>query len=429
MTDTLQEVTMIDSSLQNIFLGRQPILDRQQQMFAYELLFRSAGYEAGNHADFQDASLATATVITNAFSEFSMAEALGPYRGFIKIDRELLFSDLIEALPPKRVRFELLGSIRPDDEVIRRCHGLLERGFSLAVNISPQLDESFESLMPLVEIIKVDLRAVGKSIPEDFVARLRRFGKKLLAEKVETPEQKQRSQELGFDLFQGYHFARPTVISGKKLNPSQLSLVRLLGLILEDADTSALENAFKLEPGLTVNMLRLTNSVSCGLSTRITSLRHAITILGRRQLQRWLQLLMYANASDAVHSVNPLLQLAATRGRLMELLTERTQAGNRESAEQAFMIGIMSLMPALLGVTMNDILAQLPVAPRVKQALSEHTGMHGQLLRLVESSEAGASALQEALAQCPSVNPMVFGECLTHALGWANNLGREREAE
>jgi len=139
---------------------------------------------------------------------------------------------------------------------------------------------------------------------------------------IESLEAERILSELDCDLFQGYYFAKPTIIVGKRLNPSQLALIRLLALVMEDAETSALESAFKTEPGLTVNMLRLTNSVSCGLSTKITSLRHAITILGRRQLQRWLQLLVYTNPKGAGQGVNPLLQLAATRGRLMELLAE-----------------------------------------------------------------------------------------------------------
>lgn len=152
----------------------------------------------------------------------------------------------------------------------------------------------------------------------------------------------------------------------QKLKPAQASLLRLLALVVEDADTPAIEEAIKIEPGLTLNLLRLTNSVDQRSIVRITSLRHAITVLGREQLQRWLQLLLYAGRNDNTTSgANALLQLAATRGRLMELLAERVQSSNREFADQAFMTGILSLMPALLGVTMATILAQLPVATHV----------------------------------------------------------------
>ena len=230
-------------------------------------------------------------------------------------------------------------------------------------------------------------------------------------------------------MFQGYFFAKPTLIVGKKLNPPQLVLIRLLGLVFEDADTSAIEAAFKTEPGLTVNMLRLTNSVACGLSINVTSLRHAITILGRRQLQRWLQLLIFTTPKGGTQGVNPLLQLAATRGRVMELIAERVVPRNREFADHSFMVGIMSLMPTLLGIQMADILGQLPVALRVKQALMDYAGQHGLMLRLVEATEQpDPLALEEPLSHLPVINSDFLGACLTQGLAWANGLGQERGA-
>jgi EAL and modified HD-GYP domain-containing signal transduction protein len=205
-----------------------------------------------------------------------------------------------------------------------------------------------------------------------------------------------------------------------------LTLLRLLGLLMEDADTVELEKAFKLEPGLTVNLMRLTNSVGSGVTTQITSLRHAITVLGRRQLQRWLQLLLYTNPQGSTAApFNPLLQMAATRGRLMELLADPIQPKNREFADHAFMVGIMSLMPALLEVAIEEILGQLPVAERVKEALLERTGPLGQLLLLAQSTEAADTDTGgRALAALPTVTAQQVSACLAQALAWANHLGQ-----
>ena len=409
-----------------IFLGRQPILGREQQLLAYELLFRDGVMTTGNRADFIDPTHATATVIANAFAELSISDSLGPYRGFINVDHDFLFSDLIEALPAKRVVLKILESIMSTSEVIARCQQLHDLGFTLAIDDIAEISDANRPLLALADIIKIDIMKMDAGRLPALVAELRPFGKQLLAVKVESAELLTLCQNLGFDLFQGYYFAKPTIIVGKKLNPSQLSLVRLLALVMEDAETTAIENAFKLEPGLTVNMLRLTNSASSGLRTRITSLRHAITILGRRQLQRWLQLLVYTNPQGSTADINPLLQLAATRGRLMELLADRLQSRNREFTEQAFMVGIMSLMPALLGMSMEDILAQLPVALRVKLALSDYGGQHGQLLQLVELTErTDFPALEEALGKLSGINADFLGNCLAQALSWANNLGQE----
>jgi EAL and modified HD-GYP domain-containing signal transduction protein len=249
---------------------------------------------------------------------------------------------------------------------------------------------------------------------------------------VESLDEMQRCRDLGFDLFQGYYFARPTVISGKRLQSSEVALLRLLGLLSQDADGGEIERAFKEEPILTVNLLRLTNSAGAALTTKITSLRHAILLLGRRQLLRWLQLLLYSSFSGTGPTVTPLLQLAATRGRMMELLVDRTPAakrGGRDLIDQAYMVGILSLLPTLMGSTMADVLARLPVARPVQDALAERSGTLGDLLRLVEALESGdegaSASVAEILARAPGIDADYANRCLTQALAWANKLARE----
>lgn len=415
---------MTEALSAQIFLGRQPILGREQQLLAYELLFRNGLIATGNQAEILNATQATTTVIANAFAELSIGDSLGPYRAYINVDEDFLFSDLIEALPPQLVVLEILETIAPTPEVIARCQELHDKGFIIALDDVIDVTPAYLPLVEHADIIKVDLLGTPPERLAPLVAELKRHGKKLLAEKVETAEQLACCQQLGFDYFQGYFFARPTIISGRKLNPSQVILLRLLTLVMQDAETHEIENAFKLEPGLTVNMLRLTNSVSSGLTTRITSLRHAITILGRRQIQRWLQLLIYTNPHvDGQNGGNPLLQLAATRGRLMELLAERVQGKNREFSDQAFMVGIMSLMPALLGMEIAEILAQLPVSPKVSQALIEHGGQLGTLLQLAEATESDRpEKLDEALARVPAIHPGILETALSEAFTWANHL-------
>lgn len=421
---------MPDNDLQEVFLGRQPILDRNQQLFAYELLFRSGSAESGNFASFVDGNQATATVITNAFTEFSMADALGPYQGFIKVDHGLLFSDLIYALPTHSVVLEILETVAPTDEMLARCQLLRSEGFVLAIRERPESLDQSRPLLKLAEVIKVDISRVDPTRLKQLSTNLKPLEKTILAEKVESNEQMLLCHGLGFDLFQGYYFAHPTVIKGKSLHTSELSLLRLLGLLSQDADNAEIEIVFKQEPMLTFNLLRLTNSVGAGMGTKITSLRHAITLLGRRQLLRWLQLLLYSGISGERQAVNPLLQLAATRGRLMELLVERTpraKAGGQELIDQAYMVGILSLMPTLVGHNMSDILKQLPVAQPVLDALGSRSGTLGDLLGLVESLEEddGGANAAHLLHGITGIDAKFANGCLTRALAWANNLARE----
>ena len=415
---------MSNEAADQLFLGRQPILDREQRLFAYELLFRSGSQ---NSAQFADGAQATATVIVNAFAELGVETALGSHRGFINIDETFLFSDLLDLLPRQTVVLEILETVRPTPAVIERCKALKTAGFTLALDDVIQHEAEFAELLALVEIIKVDIQPLEPAQLIQLVSTLKPLGKQLLAEKVDSREQMELCMQLGFTLFQGYYFAKPTIIAGKKLNHSQLTLMKLMGLLLSDADTSEVEVALKPEPGLTINLLRMTNSVGAGISQKITSLRHAITVLGRRQLQRWLQLLLFTTGSTNAAN-NPLLLMAATRGRLMELLGEALHPKDSAFADQAFMTGIMSLMPALVGQPMTEIVVQLGLANDMREALCEGSGLLGKMLCLAESSESGdLEQLAKDLASLPGLSPKALNRAQTQALQWANNVLQEKQ--
>ena len=415
MSDALRPASLI---------GRQPVIGREQQLLAYTL-----ADQEGWLAPVADAAL-------TADDTDKTPPALGPYLTFIRADADFLLGNLIEALPPALTVIELQTGIPASEAVLERCRALRDKGFVFlaatpcahsAAKDSGNTPETRCPFCAQAGIIAVDFAdATHDAALTRLINVARQRSQQLLARHVDTIEIFERARQLGFDLFQGYAFAHPSIDTTQKLRPAQASLLRLLALVVEDADTPAIEEAIKIEPGLTLNLLRLTNSVGSGLSVRITSLRHAITVLGRRQLQRWLQLLLYAGRNDnTANGANALLQLAATRGRLMELLAERVQPGNREFADQAFMTGILSLMPALLGVTMPTILAQLPVSPRITRALTEQDGQLGYLIALVAATEsADTEALTEALRHLPNVNIAFINNRLAQAMLWASTLGQ-----
>ncbi|MBS1144752.1 MAG: hypothetical protein H6R14_2158 [Proteobacteria bacterium] len=415
---------MSETAADQLFLGRQPILDRDQRLYAYELLFRNG---SRNFADVTDGVEATATVIANAFTELGVEAALGSHRGFINVDEQFLFSDMLELLPRHAVVLEILETVRPTPAVIERCIALKAAGFTLALDDVIQLEPEFAELLALVEIVKVDIQPLSRVQLMQLAMKLKPMGKHLLAEKVDSREQMEQCLKLGFTLFQGYYFAKPTIISGKKLDHSQISLMKLMGLLLSDADTAEIEAALKPEPGLTINLLRMTNSVGAGSTEKIVSLGHAITVLGRRQLQRWLQLLVFA-AGKQNSASNPLLLLAATRGRLMELLAGELRPGDSAFADQAFMAGIMSLMPALVGQPIAEIVAPLGLTTSLREALCEGSGPLGALLRLAESSESGElDQLSAVLAELPGLSPKALNRAQTQALQWSNSIGEEQQ--
>ena len=408
-----------------IFIGRQPILGRNHELVAYELLFRSGRQK--NAAEIPDDLLASAAVISHAFADLGVEQALGPYKGFINCDASLLLSDLLEALPSDKIVLEVLETVDPTPEIVERCRMLKELGYTLALDDFVNFEEKFRPLLDLVEIVKVDLMPLDAASLASTTQALKKFPLQLLAEKVDSSELAERCHALGYSYFQGYFFAKPTIIAGKKLGHSQLSLMRLLGLVLEDAETTKLETVLKPEPGLTLNLLRLTNSAATGLRTKITSIRHAITVLGRRQLQRWLQLLLYTDPSGS-HAVSPLLQLAASRGRLMELLGGKLHPGRGDFEDLAFMTGIMSLMPTLMSVCLADILRGIELPSSVRKALDSQEGELGTLLKLTEALEAGdGPACSDLAGQLPGLDATTINTCLAQALAWANNIGKQNE--
>jgi EAL and modified HD-GYP domain-containing signal transduction protein len=410
---------------EEIFIGRQPILDRKHQLFAYELLFRSGSKQ--NSANVQDDLGATASVINHAFAELGVEQALGPYKGFINCDASLLLSDIIEILPTDKIVLEVLETVEVTPEIVERCQELKSRGFTIALDDFVNYEDKWKPLLDLIEIVKVDLMPLSRDQLGTVTSALKRWPTlTLLAEKVDSREQADHCHMLGYGLFQGYYFAKPVIIAGKKLGHSQLALVRLLGMVMEDAETSDLEGIFKHEPGLTMNLMRLTNSVATGVRTKVTSLRHAITVLGRRQLQRWLQLLLYTNPSGKDSVASPLLQLAATRGRFLELLAGKLKPGVREFEDHAFMTGIMSLMPTLMGVTLEEILKGIQLTSDVQEALESKGGQLGIMLQLTEALEVGdGDACHTYTEQLTGADHLMVNACLTQALTWASNIGRE----
>ncbi len=408
----------VDNDGQEIFLGRQSILDRGQNLRAFELLFRSSRQ---NRADVGSAIAASATVINYALNDLGIESVLGNYRGFINLDAELLMSETIELLPRDKIVLEILETVEPTPEIVARCRQLRKSGYTLAMDDFVSYDEALVPLLEVTHIVKVDLQLLERNALAETVSRLRRFEVQLLAEKVDSAEQFKHCLELGFDLFQGYYFAKPEIITGKRLSSSEMVLMRLLGMLMTDADTGEIEKVFKQDPGLSVNMLRLVNSVATGAGGKVTSLASALIVLGRRQVQRWLQLLMFAQISPNREFPSPLLQLAATRGKFMELMA----AGNKTFEDNAFMTGIMSLMDALLGMPLAEIIGGLPIADEVRGALLERRGKLGQMLMLAELLERdNAVAMTAAIAAMPGYTQTQINSAQMQALTWANSIAQ-----
>jgi EAL and modified HD-GYP domain-containing signal transduction protein len=413
--------TLMDT--RNIYLARQPIVDRSGELVGYELLFRATDEESPFSHD--DDTMATSTVIANAFAEIGLTQVIGPYVGHLNIDQDFLYSDLVEALPADRIVLELYEK-KLDERSLERLAELRRQGYRIALDDFVGNFDGFDELLPAVDLVKVDFQRIDALLVPVIVDMLKKHKVRMIAQKVETPEQFELAKSLGMDLFQGFHFARPQLITARREKPAKLALLRLLSLAMEDAETHAIESEFKRHPHLSVNLMRLVNSAACSRGQSITSLRHALVLLGRRQLRVWLQLLLYTADRGNKSLGSPLLQLAAARGKLMEQLASRKPGPDSVVKELAFITGILSLMDVLLEMSHEDILKQLNLPAPVKAALLNRDGEIGDMLSLTEHLERDSRAdVHDAVQKLGGVPANELMDMQIAAFEWANQVSAE----
>jgi EAL and modified HD-GYP domain-containing signal transduction protein len=369
----------------NCLIGRQPILNRREEVVAYELLFRSIN--SRDSAVFNDVSQASASVIIDMLSEFGLERIIGKQRGFINVDLELLMSEAIEILPKEKVVLELLETMEVTPPLIERCRGLREKGFSIALD-DHIFDSAYAELYEIAEIIKIDLLQSTDDEMAEMAGRFRPYPLKLLAEKVETRDRFHNCLDMGFDFFQGYYFAKPSVLEKKRLDESTTTLLKLMRLMNEDAEIEKIEQTFGKSPALTYKLLLLVNSVAIGLREKIQTIRHAIAVLGRRRINQWVQLALFAS-DDSRGMRNPLVEMAAVRAIFMQQISSRHPRlrENPDAPEIAFTVGILSLLESIYDISIEETVEALNLSVEVRDALLSRGGELGLILDLAESME------------------------------------------
>ncbi|MBS0425476.1 MAG: HDOD domain-containing protein [Proteobacteria bacterium] len=408
--------------MESYFLGRQPILDRNQNLVAYELLFRQE--QTQETARVTDDLSASANVIANAYGRFGIQNVLGQQRGFINADFDLIMSDIISLLPSKHVVLEVRVPEQITAEFLQQCHELRQKGYQFALDNIVSIDSKIEQLLPIVSVVKVDVLVLETSELEKLVAALKRWPVLLLALKVENREQEMRCKQLGFQMFQGYYFAKPEVMSIKRTDPGKPSLQKLLTLMTDNCDHEAIEREFKRQPGLSYHLMRMVNSVAGDLPRKINSIKHAITLMGCGQLQKWIQLLLYTSGSVEDGMPDLRMQNAVERGKMMELIATAERPHDKNHHERAFIVGILSLLDELLGIDMQQIVNKLGISEDMCQALMTREGRLGQALKLLEADERGDhAAILSILADLGFLSLDEFTGIKIQASGWASQTG------
>jgi len=407
----------------NSYIARQPILDHQGNIFAYELLFRSG--PAGNHAGvIPDAMRATAQVLETTLNNMGLQKLVGNHKAFVNCSRDLLLSGMLSALDPKRFVLEILETVHIDESLVKAVAELHAAGYELAIDDFVFSAEDLRRVLPLfpyVKYVKVDLLDNKPRERAEAARLLKSKGKVMLAEKVEAEVDHRNCRLEGYELFQGYYFAKPEMLSSRKIDPRVAGIMQILQVLRKDPQISELETAFKQHPDLTLSLLRYLNSVSLGVRNPISSVRQAIALVGLHNLQQWLLLLLYARPEGAQTGASPLFENAAQRARFLEDLTRRSiPLGGLE--DKAFLAGIMSRMDALCRAPMETILSEFDLGPEVSAALLRGEGPLGQMLLLVTALESGADSLVEESLRQLSIGQGDFQASLAESYTWSSEM-------
>jgi EAL and modified HD-GYP domain-containing signal transduction protein len=301
--------------------------------------------------------------------------------GFINVTRELLVHEWVCVLPPEVTVLEVLESVTPDDEVIGACRRLRSHGYRIALD-DFRLGTGRDALLDVAEIVKIDVLATPFSEIERTCHQLQTRGITLLAEKVETPEVHRRVMDLGFVLFQGYFFARPTLVQGRDIPASKLNHLRVLQEIHQpELNFDALVAIVERELSLSYKLLRYVNTCFFGQNAAVTSLRHALMLLGECEIRRWASVIILAGM--ATDQPEELVTEALTRGRFAEFLAP--DAGMQARAPDVFLMGMLSMIDVILAQPLSTVLREIPIADDIRAALLGRPGQLRDLLDLVTS--------------------------------------------
>lgn len=364
------------------YLARQPIFTSKRIVYGYELLFRSGleNFFSNTQLDFAAASTA------DNFFLFGAEHLTQGRLAFINCTRDFLVRDYGTLLPKDRVVLEILETIQPDDEVVAACRRLKNEGYRIALDDFQDSPE-WRSLTSLADVIKVDVLATPPEEQKRLAKKFLSTGTRMLAEKVETYEVFGRTMDMGYTYFQGYFFSRPQILSRHDIPAHKLNYLRVLQAAnRKDIDQNEVAQRIKEEASLSYRLLRYLNSPAFFLRGEVRSIPHALTMLGERGIRKWISLVAIACMGD--DKPQELIVLPLIRARFCELLA--TLARVKESANDLFLVGLLSSIDAILDMTMEDVLKEIAIHKEIRDALLGVKGSLRQIFDVAMLYETGS---------------------------------------
>ncbi len=392
------------------------MFDRTLRVFGYELLFR-AGWE--EFARISDSDLAARTTLDSSVL-WGLDQLCEGKFALVNCTREVITRQLVELLPPTRTVVEVLEGITADPEMVEACQGLKQKGFIIALDDVTGVEE----VMPYLGIagmVKVDFRQIERQQQAVLAQFLAEQGVIALAEKVETHEEHRAAMDMGYQMFQGFFLQRPELMQTRDIPSVQANHLRLLRMAMEtELDFGAVEEGIRTEPSLCFRLLRYLNSPLFPVTDEIHSVSRALRLLGEQNIRNWL--LVTVAVSLAENKPPALVVWALTRARFCELL-----AGKCGGAQELFLMGMVSSFPALLEISLSEVLERLSVSPPIKEALLGNAGRYRDIIDLVSAYESGDWRECGARLKGCSITEKFVANCYVKASRWADEIASVNE--
>ncbi len=399
------------------YAARQPILDRDKNLYAYELLFRD-GLE--NVFPDIDGDEATSRMIAGSQFNFGLDDFLGDKLGFINFTLDTLLKKFPSMLPKEQVVVEILETVQPGKRLLAEVQSLKEQGYIVALDDYIH-QPVWRHFYPYIDIIKIDFRSTSQDVIQEVLTATAAFPNiKLLAEKVETNEEFQAALKMGFSYFQGYFFSKPEMLQSKALSPAQMTLAELLyETSKSEMDLTQITSIFERDVNLSYKLLRYSNSAVFKRRSEIETIKQALVVLGQLELKKFLSVLFTAQVSSEKPA--ELMRLAMTRAKFAEGIA---QIHRKTDTAKAFLTGMMSLMDAILDEPMTSVMSKLPLAKDIKDALVDNQGLLAEYLSLVKCYEqAHWQEANTAIARL-GLEAKSLPDAYHEAVQWANEQMR-----
>lgn len=407
----------------NIYLGRQAILDRHNEVYAYEILFRSSNE---NKANFTSNVEATSTVMHYAFSAIGLDKTLGDTFGLINIDERMLHDDIITLLPSDKIGIELLGPIKNENATLARIKKLKKQGFKISWDNLTTMEE-VRAFLPYLDFVKIECAHIQPKELITVVKTLKLYPHiKITAKKVENKIFADMLFNLGFDLFQGFYYSKPEILETQQITPSDDVIAKILHLVDNNATTKQIIDTLKESMSLCISLLLLVNSIALKKDEPIYSLIQAVDTLGKEHLKRWLQIFLLSSSKKQHPELDNLLKLAISRGIFIERMA-KSVGGNEADQAAGYMTGMLSLVDVIMGIPLEQLLKKLPLDEVVIEALTERKNILGQFLNVVERMENDddITLTPELTALFPELTEQLLAKIQSDSLRWANKVAKE----